>query len=212
MKPFRDNPKPEPMRGHRTAWSFLGGAGLLSAWFLLLVPAVSQVIPGAMVQTLAGSGHPGFRDGRGTQAELHDPLHLALDEKGSLYVTDGASRSVRRITPTGEVTTLTGGPFPSGYERRRGYPHSLLWPTGVAVRGPDEVYVADGQGHCVYRVNSQGRMWLLAGNGEVGRTDGAGPDARFNFPTGLAIDSQGNLYLSDAGNHCIRKLRLGRLT
>lgn len=164
------------------------------------------------VSTLAGSGHPGFRDGLGTEAEFHDPLHLARDENGVLYVTDGASRSIRKITPAGEVTTLTGGPFPSDYDRRKGYPHQLLWPTGIAVRGPDEIYVADGQGHCVYRVSSQGRMWLLAGIGEVGRMDGSGLEARFNFPTGLALDPQGTLFLSDAGNHCVRKLRLGRLT
>jgi sugar lactone lactonase YvrE len=77
-------------------------------------------------------------------------------------------------------------------------------PTGLAVDAQGLIYVADTLNHCIRRISRQGRVSTLAGSGERGHSDGRGPHARFNHPTGLALAPNGQLYVIDSHNHCLR--------
>lgn len=79
-------------------------------------------------------------------------------------------------------------------------------PTGVAVATSDDVYVTDAGNHNIRRLSPTGGVTVFAGTGVSGFQDGAKTNAKFNGPSGLAIDSIGNLYVADTNNNRIRKV------
>jgi sugar lactone lactonase YvrE len=153
---------------------------------------IRKIAPGAIVTTLAGSTNPGSADGTGSAAEFNLPTGIAADSAGNLYVADFGNRTVRKVTPAGDVTTL---------------PASFNAPWAVAVDSAGNVYVADSGDHTIQQVTPGGVVTLLAGQaGTPGTNDGTGSAAQFNSPTGVAVDGAGNVYVADENNHTIRKV------
>jgi phosphodiesterase/alkaline phosphatase D-like protein/uncharacterized protein YjiK len=154
------------------------------------VPAVPQV------STLAGSGNWGSADGLGTAASFDSPFFLAPDAAGNIYVSDNDNNLIRKITPSGGVSTLADAA--AGFNQ----------PTGIAVDPSGNVYVADNQNHRIRKITPAGVVSTLAGSdsGEYGNANGVSTAARFSNPVGLTLDAGGNLYVADAGNHLIRKI------
>ncbi|MGQ9837227.1 MAG: NHL repeat-containing protein [Cyanobacteriota bacterium] len=158
------------------------------------------------VTTFAGSCVAGYRDGDVTEAQFRVPVGLALGPDGSLYVADRADHRIRRITAEGEVTTVAGtgqagssdGPAEQG---------ELFQPVAVAVEANGRVWIADQGNHRIRVLLPSGQLTTLAGQ-EPGYTDGPLARARFRFPSGLALDAVGNLWIADRGNHCIRRVSL----
>jgi sugar lactone lactonase YvrE len=149
--------------------------------------------PVVTAELLAGAiGGPGNLDGVAAAARFNGPSALAFDAAGDLYVTDSGNSAIRRVLPTGEVTTYAG---------------ALATPTGIAIRA-SELYVVVSGAHTICRIATAGAgpVTLAGSAGKVGSADGAGAAARFNTPTGLAIDGQGNVLVTDSFNHTIRKL------
>jgi sugar lactone lactonase YvrE len=146
----------------------------------------------ALVSTLAGSSMTGSADGTGGAARFDSPQSMAIDGSGNIYVMDSDNLVVRKVTPTGEVTTLAGSAMP-GYS------------VGVVVDAGGNVYVADYENHVIRKITPNGDASILAGSTE-GWTDATGTDAQFNGPAGLAIDSSGNVYVADYDNNVIRKI------
>jgi sugar lactone lactonase YvrE len=163
------------------------------------------------VTTLAGSGDGGFVDGPANVAELSTPVGVAVDAQGNVYVGDEYNSRIRKIDPSGNVTTLAGNgtaSFADGTGGPAGTAEFQL-PYDVAVDSAGNVYVADSGNNRIRKIDPSGNVTTLAGNGALGFADGTGgPDgtAEFNDPTGVAVDQQGNVYVADRGNRSIRAI------
>ena len=172
-------------------------------------PTIRKITPVGVVTTLAGSaGSPGTADGTGSAARFRQPLDLALDSAGNVYVADsGSSATIRKITPAGVVTTLAGLAGSFGSADGFGSAARFGDPRGIAVDAADNIYVSDRVNHNLRKVTLAGDVTTLAGlAGSLGNTDGTGPAARFNRPLGLAIDAAGNVYVADTDNNSIRRV------
>src|SRR5439155_4056006 len=169
---------------------------------------IRKITPAGAVTTIAGTAEQiGAANGTGNAARFNSPFGVAVDGASNVYVADTYNNTIRKITPAGAVTTLTGsaGEFGSGDGIGRGARFND--PIGVAVDSAGNVYVADSNNHTIRKVTSAGAAATLAGSaGQMGSGDGTGTAARFNDPTGLAVDSDGNVYVSDTHNYTIRKI------
>ena len=157
--------------------------------------------------TLAGGvGTSGSTDGTGSAARFFQPHGIAVDAGGTVYVGDTNNHTVRKISPFGVVTTLAGMPgVPGAVVNGTGSGARFNSPRGVAVDASGNVYVADSQNYTIRKITPGGVVSTLAG-GIAGSLDGTGTGARFISPYGIAVDSAGNVYVADNGNHAIRKI------
>ena len=160
---------------------------------------------GVLVSTLAGDGTKEFADGRGTSAKFNDPHGVAVDKAGNVYVADMLNHRIRKIDSRGNVTTLAGSGT-NGFADGRGTAAKFNWPTCIALDRVGNFYVADMNNHRIRKITPGGDVSTLAGDGTIGFADGRGTAAKFNYPTGIAIDGAGNLYVADTYNHRIRKI------
>lgn len=154
------------------------------------------------VITFAG-GAEGFADGTGTAAAFHTPSGLALDREGNLYVADTGNHAIRRITPQGVVSTLAGTGS-AGYRDGAAAQAQFNGPIGVAVDEHGRVYVADTYNDRIRVIARDGQVRTLAGGERPGFEDGEGGAARFDTPTGLAVDGQGRIWVADTRNDALR--------
>ena len=158
-----------------------------------------------MVTTLAGSGAYSFADGTGLSAKFADPAGVAVDSSGNVYVADQDNNRIRKITPSGVVTTLAGSGTPA-FANGSGTSAQFWRPTGIAVDTSGTVYVADESNNRIRKITSGGVVTTFAGTGTAGSLDGLAANAQFNNPTGVAVDSSGNVYVGDTSNNLIRKI------
>jgi len=158
-----------------------------------------------VVTTLAGSGTATFANGTGGDASFNTPEGVAVDGSGNVYVADRMNQIIRKITPSGVVTTFAGNSV-YGFINATGTSARFKYPEDVAVDGSGNVYVADKGNHSIRKITSSGVVTTLAGTGISGSTNATGTDASFNNPTDIAVDGSGNVYVADAGNYLIRKI------
>lgn len=159
------------------------------------------------VSTFAGGGTGALTDGTGTAASFFYPYGIAIDAAGNLYVADEKNNAVRKITAAGVVTTLAGSGS-VGSADGTGAAATFSSPTGVAVDSIGNVYVADVGNNEIRKVTPSGVVTTVAGSTKSGFADGIGSAAIFEYPYGIAIDPQGNIYVSDQGNEKIRKITI----
>jgi sugar lactone lactonase YvrE len=159
--------------------------------------------------TLAGppEAGAGWYDGAAAAARFHGPSGVATDLDGNVYVADSENHTIRKITSAGEVTTLAGLSGTSGSADGTGSAARFFSPSGVAVDAFGNVFVTDTQNQIIRKITPAGVVTTLAGfAGAAGSTNGMGNAARFNFPFGIALDINSNLYIADSSNFTIRKL------
>jgi sugar lactone lactonase YvrE len=169
---------------------------------------VYKITPVGVISTVAGTGVPGFSGdgGPASAAQLSSPTALAEDSNGSLYILDQGNRRIRMVSNTGTIITVAGnGNFESSGDGGLGV-NAGFFPTGLAVDSLGSVYVADNIANRVRKVAPDGLISTVAGNGTSGHSGdfGLATDAQLWDPTGLAVDSMGNLYIADTGNERIR--------
>jgi len=166
------------------------------------------ILPNTTITTLAGRlGVSGSTDATGTAASFNYPSNIAADTTGVLYVTDSSNHTIRKIALDGAVTTLAGLAGTSGSTDSTGASARFNTPAGIAIDSAGNLYVADTNNHTIRKITSLGVVTTLAGSaGLSGTTNGAGTAARFYHPAGIAIDTNGTLYVADSDNHIIRKL------
>ena len=169
--------------------------------------AIRRITPAGFVTTLAGGGR-GFVDGHGAVARFDTPSGLALAPDGTLYVADTANNAIRRITPAGDVSTLAGDSV-AGYRDGPAAQARFNGPLGVAVDAEGRVIVADTYNDRIRAILPDGVVVTLAGAGEPGMIDGPPRAARFDTPSGLAVDEAGRIYVADTGNHVVRIIEPG---
>jgi sugar lactone lactonase YvrE len=169
---------------------------------------VRQITPAGLVSTFAGTaGTSGSADGMGSAAGFNSPIGVAVDSVGSVYVADTFNHTIRRITPSGHVITFAGSPGSSGSVDGAGSSARFNLPTGVAVDSQGSVYVADTGNHIIRKITPARVVSTLAGStGDIGSVDGTGGVARFNSPSGVTVDSAGNIYVADTGNNTFRRI------
>jgi sugar lactone lactonase YvrE len=181
---------------------------------------IREVSSSGVVTTLAGlAGTFGTTDATGTDARFNQPTGVAVGSGGDVYVADSINNAIRRVTPQGAVTTLAGTPGSAGSVDGTASTALFRQPFGVAIDSSGNVYVADFGNNSIRKVTQGGTVTTLAGvegtstttntlgqPAPAGHADGTGATASFSEPTGIAIDSGGNLYVSDTGNNTIRKV------
>jgi sugar lactone lactonase YvrE len=147
----------------------------------------------------------GALDGLGTSATFNFANGLTVDASGNIYVADSGNNLIRKITPQGNVTTFAGSGL-TGSTDGTGKAASFNFPTALTVDAAGNVYVADRGGNLVRKITPGGIVTTIAGSGHQGDSDGVGKTATFGDPSGIAIDSKGNLFVTDSDYGIIRKI------
>jgi hypothetical protein len=178
-----------------------------------------------MISTVAGNGTQGYTGdgGAATSAELYDPSGVTSGVSGDIYIADGGNNVIRRVDAFGTITTVAGNGT-SGYSGDSGaatsaelnLAHALTSGlSGLAVDTKGNLYIADTYNQVVRMVSAAtGIITTVAGNGFQGGgwwggfagDGGLATSARLNRPSGIALDSSGNLYIGDLGNNAVRKV------
>ncbi len=158
-----------------------------------------------VVTTIAGLGYWSGQDGTGRNAGFSIPYGITIDASENLYVVERYGHRIRKINPEGVVTTLAGSAS-SGYQDGTGANAMFDNPRGITVDASGNLYVTDTENHVIRKITPEGVVTTLAGTGTSGFAEGTGTNAAFNWPRGIAIDSEGNLYIADSSNQRIRKV------
>ena len=169
---------------------------------------IRKITPAGAVVTLAGlAGNSGSADGTGSGARLKFPLGLAVDAANNIYFAEDVDSTIRKVTPAGVVTTVAGLAGNQGNADGVGSAARFYNPSGVAADATGILFVSDRYNHTIRKVTPAGAVTTLAGlAGVSGSTDGAGGNARFNYPEGVALDTVSNVYVVDRFNSTIRKV------
>src|SRR5690606_23616523 len=190
------------------AISYPGLSGLVVGVPVSLTPSNSggPVSSGqGMVSTFAGSGAIGAANGTGTAASFNQPSGGVFDAAGNLYIADIFNHRIRKITPGGVVSTFAGSGA-VGSTNGTGTAASFNKPYRLAKDGAGNIYVTDRGGNKIRKITPAGMVSTLAGSGVKGLADGSASTAAFNDPSGIAVDGSGNVYVSEQGNHRVRKI------
>ena len=169
---------------------------------------IRKITPAGVVTTLAGAAEQsGSSDGTGSAARFFGPEGVAVDSVGNVYVADDGNDEIRKITPSGVVTTLAGAAGQTGSNNGAGSAATFDEPEGVAVDDTGNVYVADYANDEIREISPSGVVTTMAGSaGQFGSGNGTGSAARFDSPAAVAVDSAGNVYVADMNNDEIRKI------
>lgn len=175
-------------------------------------------LPDVTVDTAAGQGDPGYRDGSALNALFDGPAALALAPDGAVYVADSRNHVIRMVSSGGQVSTVAGGPGEPGCADGSRAEARFSAPAGVVVGRDGSLFVADTGNHRIRRIDRDGTVCTYAGTmtptDDLGREvggylDGPAAQAQFRYPVGLAIDPAGSVYVADAGNRCVRRISPG---
>ncbi len=170
---------------------------------------IRKVNTSGIISTVAGNGQQGFSGdgGPATAAELYHPQGVTADSSGNIYIADERNHRIRKVNTSGIISTIAGngaGSF-SG-DGGQATNAELYNPEGILVDAYGNIYIGDVDNERVRKVNTSGIITTVAGNGVQSYSGDGGPatDAELFFPTGMAMDPSGILYIADNGNYRIR--------
>jgi len=179
---------------------------------------IRKVDTNGIITTVAGisctsgyCGHSGD-NGPATSAELYDPRGVAVDSKGNIYIADYGNERIRKVDTNGIITTVAGdGTYGYGGDNGPATSAQLRSPEDVAVDNSGNIYIADNGNHRIRKVDTNGIITTVAGNGTQDYNgdngdNGLATSAKLDYPEGVAVDSSGNIYIADANDRRIRKV------
>jgi len=185
---------------------------------------VRKVTPAGLISTLAGNGKRAFAGdgGPGAQASLHEPMGLAVDNSGNVYIADSRNHRIRKVSPDGRIETIAGSGSVDTFDFK-GLPHygggyggdggpatqaQMRNPQDVAIDPQGNLYIVEWGNQRIRRVSAAGTIDTFAGNGARGFGGDGGPAlaATLNYPQSVAVDGSGNIYLADSDNHRVRRV------
>ncbi len=163
-----------------------------------------------MSETFAGSGTKGYADGDATSAKFNLPEGVAMDSHGNIIVADRDNHVIRRVSPTGEVSTIAGIVGEKGFADGAFGTAKFFSPLKVAVDAQDNIYVTDRDNQRIRRIDAvTGVVSTVAGDGTKGSKDGSAAEAQFSNPIDVVVATDGSIYVTESGNHRIRKISNG---
>ena len=177
----------------------------------LLVAAGTLFGQHYQISTIGGNGTQGWSGdlGAATSAQFNNPLNVLVDPRGGVYLTDYGNSSIRKIFPDGSVNSITGNGS-AGFSGDGGSAigAQLSSPHEIALDSAGNLYIADTANARVRRIDKSGNISTFAGTGTRGYSGDGGPaiSANLTLPTGVAVDSKGNVYIADGGNSSVRKV------
>jgi RHS repeat-associated protein len=172
---------------------------------------IRRVDANGIITTVAGTGKWGYSGdgGPATQAKLNFPYDIKVDPLGNLYIADFDNHRIRKVDTNGIITTIAGTGTP-GYSGDGGpaIQAQLDSPMGIALDYSGNLYIGELNNHRIRKVDTNGIITTIAGNGNPGYSGDGGPPNRamINDPYGVAVDAAGNLYIADYMNYRIRKV------
>jgi sugar lactone lactonase YvrE len=172
---------------------------------------VRKVTTAGIISTVAGNGSSGYGgdDGPATAASLFAPYGLAVDSAGNIFVADTLNSRIRKITAAGVISTVAGtGEFGYSGDGRPATSAALNFPYAVAVDSAGNLFIPDTGNNRIRQITPNGIIRTVIGNGIGGFSGdyGTAVSAQINYPTGLAFDAKGSLFVADENNHRIRKI------
>jgi sugar lactone lactonase YvrE len=165
---------------------------------------VRKITADGLVTTLGGS-IAGFADGTSDVALFNNPVGVAVDVLGNVYVADANNNRIRKIRMDGVISTFAGNGG-AGFADGNGNVAMFNNPTGIAVDAQGNLYVADAGNNRIRKITSSGVVSTWAGSGTAGHADTTAAYARFKNPKGVAVDAKGTVYVADELNNCIRMI------
>ena len=174
------------------------------------VPGEIRQVTKGVINVFAGTGTPGFAgDGStATKAQLWNPLGMAVDSSGNIYVADQSNQRIRKIS-SGNITTVAGNGLANfGGDGGPALSAQINAPSGIAVDSIGSIYFADSGNHRVRKIGIDGSITTIAGDGSAGSSGdgGQGAVAQLMQPAGVAVDASGNVYVADAQDNRIRRI------
>jgi sugar lactone lactonase YvrE len=167
-----------------------------------------------IVSTMAGSGETGYADGKGKEVLFNYPRGIVVNSKDEIFISDSWNHRIRKISHDGTVSDFAGGGrctvvdeedfgnFKDGPDTTARF-HT---PCGLSIDKQDNIYVADALNHRIRKITPDGMVSTIAGNGEIGLTEGDALNSSLNTPTEVYAASNGEIYFSDTYNNVIRKI------
>lgn len=161
--------------------------------------------------TIAGDGTFGGFSGDGgaaTSAKLNRPIGVTVDKVGNIYIADVGNGRIRKVSTEGIITTVAGGGSGGLGDGGPATAAHLSRPSDVAVDNIGNIFIADTYNHRIRKVDTNGIITTIIGNGIAGFSGDGGPAslAQLNEPNGIAVDNIGNIYIAEVGNNRIRKV------
>ena len=177
---------------------------------------IRKIAPDGTVSTLSGTIGPGYRDGSADSAEYNQISGLWLQPDGSLLISDSWNHRIRKLSKDGMVTTLAGsgptGTSGGGYADGPSDSARFNYPLRIVADSVGNIYLVELYGERLRRIDADGMVSTLAGDGVSGFRDGPAATARFNQIFGLALGPEGVIYIADKANNRIRKLENGEVS
>ncbi len=167
---------------------------------------IKKIETDGTVTTFAGTGNFGTTNGPLNACTFGQPVGIESDGQGNFYVADHATHIIRKISLEGEVTTLAGTAYSSGYENGMGTNAKFNKPYGLTLDLDGNILVADEHNHAIRKITPEGEVSTLAGIGTPGEEDGIATVATFKYPWDVTVDSSGLVYVADGLNYAIRKI------
>lgn len=165
---------------------------------------IRKITPAGVVTSFAGSGTQGNIDGLGSAASFSVPGNMTIDASDNIYLVDLGNHNIRKITPTGLVTTIAGSGI--GNIDGIGTAASFSQPESIVMDVHENLYVCESGNSKIRKISPAGIVTSYAGSGTFGYLNGIGTSANFHWPVALAYDPNGIIYVADSYNHTVRKI------